>query len=89
MRLASPVRAAPEAPVRRCTARLAPPAAEAPTRAAVCEAETTERVARLALVVVPGSRIAQVFCLQEDCDDPAGQAGSPESPVMDARTPIR
>jgi autotransporter-associated beta strand protein len=49
------------------TTRLAPPAADAPARAALCEAENTERVARLARlarVVVPGSRIAQVFCLR-------------------------
>jgi len=63
MRLESPVRPAPDAPVSRCRTRPAPPAAEAPARAADCEAETTERVARLARVLVPDSRIAQVFCL--------------------------
>ena len=63
MRLSSPVRPAPDAPVSRCTTRVAPPAADALARAADCEAETTERVARLARVLVPDSRIAQVFCL--------------------------
>ncbi len=92
MSLLSPVREAPDAPVSRCTTRLAPPAAEAPARAAVCEAETTERVARLArsLVLVPGSRIAQVFCLARTGTTPPDRRVA-RSPRLSMRTclPIR
>ena len=49
MRLDSPVRLAPEAPVIRCTTRPAPRLADAPTRALDWAADVSLRVARPAL----------------------------------------
>ena len=49
MRLDSPVRLAPDAPVIRCTTRPAPRLADAPTRALDWAADVSLRVARPAL----------------------------------------
>src|ERR1700722_2912285 len=72
MRLDRPVRPAPEAPLIRCTKRLAPPAAAALPRPARCEPVTTERPARLARAAVPVSPMPQVFFLGELQQHPYG-----------------
>jgi hypothetical protein len=63
IRLDSPVRLAPEAPLSRCTTRPAPPATAAPARPAACDADAIDRPARFARAFWPESSIAQVFCL--------------------------
>src|SRR5215469_18161932 len=63
IRVDRPVRPAPEAPLRRCTNRLAPSAAAAPARPARCDAVNTDRPARRARSPVPVFPMAQVFFL--------------------------
>src|SRR5262249_59814901 len=63
MSWARPVRPAPEASVIRRTVRLAPPAAAALTRPAVCEAETNDLAACLARVAARESLMNTVLSL--------------------------
>src|SRR5215471_3873496 len=62
IRLASPVRLAPEAPVIRWTTRPAPRLAEAPTLALDWAADVSLRVARLALSRPSAHPMVPVFC---------------------------
>src|SRR5262249_11714554 len=62
MRLDSPVRLAPEAPVIRWTTRPAPRLAEAPTLALDWAADVSLRVARLALSRPSAHPMVPVFC---------------------------
>src|SRR5499427_10607373 len=63
MRLAKPVRRAPDAPVSRCTTRPVPRAAPAPARPPDWAAEETVRAACLAAVQASPNPIVPVFCV--------------------------
>src|ERR1039458_2555136 len=84
MRWDRPVAPAPEALVIRCTVRVAPLAAAPPTRAADCEAETTDRLARLARAARPESPM--VFSILP-CQVGDDQAAPAKWPRVLARVP--